>query len=101
MSNDLYETENFKEVGGVGEPISVGTHCMEVGHRLGDFWGLKSVGVDKDGFVLVQVSDGNGGWNVKPFNTNLNKEENRQRLEMACLRYMPDGEIHSVIKVST
>ena len=80
LSNDLYETENFKEVGGVGEPISVGTHCMEVGHRLGDFWGLKSVGVDKDGFVLVQVSDGNGGWNVKPFNTNLNKEENRQRL---------------------
>ena len=36
--------------------------------------------MDKDGFVLVQVSDGNGGWNVKPFNTNLNKEENRQRL---------------------
>lgn len=80
LSNDLYETDNFTEVGGVGEPISVATHCMEVGHRLGDFWGLKSVGVDKDGFVLVEVKDDNGNWTVKPFNTNLNVESNRQRL---------------------
>ncbi|MGO5523560.1 SusC/RagA family TonB-linked outer membrane protein [Phocaeicola plebeius] len=80
LSNDLYETDNFVEVGGVGEPISVATHCMEVGHRLGDFWGLKSVGVDKDGFVLVEVKDDNGNWTVKPFNTNLNVESNRQRL---------------------
>lgn len=80
LSNELYETRNFKEVGGVGEPISVYTHCMEVGHRLGDFWGLKSVGVDKDGFVLVEVKDADGNWVVKPFNTNLNEEGNRQRL---------------------
>lgn len=80
LSNDLYETDNFTEVGGVGEPISVATHCMEVGHSLGDFWGLKSVGVDKDGFVLVEVKDDNGNWTVKPFNTNLNVESNRQRL---------------------
>ena len=80
LSNDLYETDNFTEVGGVGEPISVPTHCMEVGHSLGDFWGLKSVGVDKDGFVLVEVKDDNGNWTVKPFNTNLNVESNRQRL---------------------
>lgn len=37
LSNDLYETDNFQEAGGVGEPISVPTHCMEVGHSLGDF----------------------------------------------------------------
>lgn len=80
LSNDLYETDNFAEVGGVGDPISVPTHAMEVGHRLGDFWGLKSVGVSKDGFVLVEVSDGNGGWVVKEFDTEYNKEENRQRL---------------------
>ena len=60
--NALYETRNFSEVGGVGEPISVATHCMEVGHRLGDFWGLKSVGVDKDGFVLVGAKDADGNW---------------------------------------
>lgn len=80
LSNELYETRNFSEVGGVGEPISVATHCMEVGHRLGDFWGLKSVGVDKDGFVLVEAKDADGNWVVKPFNTNLNEEKNRQRL---------------------
>lgn len=80
LSNDLYETDNFAETGGVGEPISVATHCIEVGHSLGDFWGLKSVGVDEDGFVLVEVKDDDGNWTIKPFNTNLNVEENRQRL---------------------
>lgn len=80
LSNDLYETDNFSEVGGVSDPISVSTHAMEVGHRLGDFWGLKSVGVSKDGFVWVQVSDGNGGWVAKEFDTKYNEEANRQRL---------------------
>ena len=80
LSNDLYETDNFKEEGGVSDPISVPTHAMEVGHRLGDFWGLRSVGVSKDGFVLVQVSDGNGGWVAKEFDTKYNEEKNRQRL---------------------
>lgn len=80
LSNDLYETDNFTEVGGVSDPISVPTHAMEVGHRLGDFWGLRSVGVSKDGFVLVQVSDGNGGWVAKEFDTKYNEEANRQRL---------------------
>lgn len=80
LSNNLYETDNFEEVGGLGDPISVPTHCMEVGSRLGDFWGLKSVGVSKDGVVLVEVSDGNGGWVVKEFDPEYNKEANRQRL---------------------
>ena len=80
LSNTLYETEDFHEVGWISDPISITTHCMEVGNRLGDFWGLKFVGYDKDGFALVEVSDGNGGWVAKPFNTNLNVKENRQRL---------------------
>ena len=80
LSNDLYETDSFQEEGGLSDPISTPTHCMEVGTALGDFWGLKFVGYDKDGFALVEVSDGNGGWTVKPFDTNLNKQENRQRL---------------------
>lgn len=80
LSNDLYETDNFGEVGGVSDPISVPTHAMEVGNRLGDFWGLRSVGVSKDGFVLVEVSDDNGGWVVKEFDTKYNEEKNRQRL---------------------
>jgi len=80
LSNDLYVTDNFTEDGGVGDPISVPTHCLEVGQRMGDFWGLKSVGVSKDGFVLVQVSDGNGGWVAKEFETKYNEEAYRQRL---------------------
>ena len=80
LSNELYETENFQEVGGISDPISVSTHCMEVGHTLGDFYGLKFVGYDKEGFALVEASDGNGGWTVKQFNANLNTRDNRQRL---------------------
>lgn len=80
LNNDLYQTNSFVEVGGLGEPISTATHCIEEGHRLGDFWGLKSVGVDKNGFTLVEVKDADGNWTVKPFNTNLNVQENRQRL---------------------
>ena len=80
LSNDLYETDNFQEEGGLSDPISTSTHCMEVGTALGDFWGLKFVGYDKDGFALVEASDGNGGWTVKQFNPNLNVKENRQRL---------------------
>ena len=83
LSNDLYETDNFQELwpsAGSWDPISTATHCMEVGSTLGDFWGLKFVGYDKDGFALVEASDGNGGWTVKQFNPNLNVKENRQRL---------------------
>nr|WP_319510030.1 SusC/RagA family TonB-linked outer membrane protein [uncultured Draconibacterium sp.] len=81
LSNDLYETDNFMEVGGVSDPISVATHAMEIGEPLGDFWGLRSVGVSKDGFVLVEVFDeATETWSVKEFDTSYNLESNRQRL---------------------
>nr|WP_321357653.1 SusC/RagA family TonB-linked outer membrane protein [uncultured Draconibacterium sp.] len=81
LSNDLYETDNFQEVGGVSDPISVATHAMEIGKPLGDFWGLRSVGVSKDGFVLVEVYDEDTEeWSVKEFDTSYNLESNRQRL---------------------
>lgn len=80
LSNDLYETDNFQEVGGLSDPVSVPTHAIEVGHSMGDFWGLKSVGVSKNGVVLVEVLDGNGGWDVKEFDSKYNEKVNRQRL---------------------
>ena len=80
LSNNLYVTDNFMEVGGLSDPISVPTHCVEVGSRMGDFWGLKSVGVSTNGFPLIEVSDGNGGWVVKEFDTKYNDISNRQRL---------------------
>lgn len=80
LSNALFETDDFHELGGLGEPISVPTHYMEVGHSLGEFWGLKYVGVSENGTPIVQVSDGNGGWTNALFDTSLNVMENRQRL---------------------
>jgi hypothetical protein len=80
LNNDLYETDNFQEVGGISDPVTVASHCMEVGKGLGDIWGLKFVGYDTDGYALVQVSDGNGGWENKRFSTDVNLKENRQRL---------------------
>jgi len=80
VSNDLYVSDNFQELGNAGDPISVPTHCLEKGHQLGDFWGLKSTGVSKNGFVWVQVKDDNGNWVNKEFDTKYNEEKNRQRI---------------------
>jgi len=54
LSNDLYETANEQDQGGLGEPISISTHRMEVGKALGHFYGLKSVGVSENGLWLVE-----------------------------------------------
>lgn len=81
LSNDLYETDNFQELwGGLSDPISLPTHCMETGHTLGDFWGLKSAGVSKNGVVLVEVKDADGNWVAKEWDSSYNLESNRQRL---------------------
>ena len=81
LSNDLYETDNFQELwGGLSDPISLPTHCMEIDHTLGDFWGLKSVGVSKNGVVLVEVKDTDGNWVAKDWDSSYNLESNRQRL---------------------
>jgi hypothetical protein len=50
----LYETANEQDQGGLGEPISISTHRMEVGKELGHFYGLKSVGVSENGLWLVE-----------------------------------------------
>lgn len=54
LSNDLYETVNFRTTGGLGAPISQETHYMEVGKELGHFYMIKSVGVAKRGVFLVE-----------------------------------------------
>lgn len=54
LSNELYETESYMNVGGLGEPISTTTHRMEEGRPLGEFWGLKSVGVSENGLFLIE-----------------------------------------------
>ena len=54
LSNDLYETANFRITGGLDAPISQGTHYMEVGKELGHFYMIKSVGVSERGVFLVE-----------------------------------------------
>jgi TonB-dependent starch-binding outer membrane protein SusC len=54
LSNDLYQTANQHDEGGMGEPISMSTHRLEVGKSIGNYFGLKSVGVSKNGLWLIE-----------------------------------------------
>lgn len=54
LSNDLYETANEEDVAYLGEPISLPTQRREVGKALGQWFGLKSVGVSDKGLWLIE-----------------------------------------------
>lgn len=54
LSNDLYETENYMNTGYLGDPISVPTHRLEVGKSMGNYWGLKSVGISDKGLWMIE-----------------------------------------------
>ena len=58
LSNDLYETANVHAQGGLGQPISQSTHRLEVGKSVGQYYGLKSVGVSEKGLWLIELPDG-------------------------------------------
>jgi len=50
LSNDLYDIKgNYINNGNAGDPISMSTHRLEVGQSIGNFWGLKSVGITYKG----------------------------------------------------
>lgn len=50
LSNDLYDIKgNYINNGNAGDPISMSTHRLEVGQSIGNFWGLKSVGITYNG----------------------------------------------------
>ena len=54
LSNDLYETSNQIDHAYLGEPISLSTQRMEVGRSMGQFYGMKSVGVSENGLWMVE-----------------------------------------------
>ncbi len=54
LSNDLYETANQHDEAWLGEPISIATQRLEVGKPIGNYFGLKSVGVSKNGLWLIE-----------------------------------------------
>ena len=77
LDNDLYEANSFLDQGGLGEPISISTHRMEEGRPLGEFYGLKSVGVSENGLFLIEKPDGEV---VEFSNDQLKNDEYRQYL---------------------
>lgn len=77
LSNDMYESNSFMDTGGLGEPISISTHRMEEGRALGEFYGLKSVGVSENGLFLIEKPDGEV---VEFSNDQLKNDEYRQCL---------------------
>ena len=54
LSNDLYETADYQDIAYLGEPISLPTQRMEVGAPLGQWFGLKAVGVSDKGLWLIE-----------------------------------------------
>lgn len=54
LSNDLYQTANEHNEAGLGEPISISTQRMEVGKPLGQWYGMKSVGVSEKGLWMIE-----------------------------------------------
>lgn len=54
LSNDLYETNSYIDTGYLGEPISLSTQRQEVGQPIGQFYGLKSVGVSENGLWMIE-----------------------------------------------
>lgn len=77
LSNDMYESNSFKDSGGLGEPINISTHRMEEGRALGEFYGLKSIGVSENGLFLIEKPDGEV---VEFSNDQLKNDEYRQYL---------------------
>lgn len=77
LSNDMYESNSFTDSGGLGEPINISTHRMEEGRALGEFYGLKSVGVSENGLFLIEKPDGEV---VEFSNDQLKNDEYRQYL---------------------
>jgi TonB-linked SusC/RagA family outer membrane protein len=54
LSNDLYQTANQHDVAYLGEPISLSTQRLEVGKPLGQWYGMKSVGVSDKGLWMIE-----------------------------------------------
>ncbi|MGE4586951.1 MAG: TonB-dependent receptor [Mangrovibacterium sp.] len=54
LSNDLYETANEHDEAWLGEPITISTHRLEVGKSVGNYFGMKSVGVSENGLWLIE-----------------------------------------------
>ncbi|KAA2243382.1 SusC/RagA family TonB-linked outer membrane protein [Chitinophaga agrisoli] len=59
FSNALYQGAPFQDVAGLPSPGTPGEiQRLQEGHRIGDFYMLRSAGIDKDGSLLAYKKDG-------------------------------------------
>lgn len=58
LSNELYESTNYIDLGYISEPIDVYTHRLEVGQPVDRYFGFKTVGVSENGEWLVELPKG-------------------------------------------
>lgn len=59
LSNDLYQASvPYFTTGWAGSPVTTFTSIVQVGHNIGDFYGFKVTGVDKNGYWIYQEPDG-------------------------------------------
>ncbi|HRO85870.1 MAG TPA: SusC/RagA family TonB-linked outer membrane protein [Niabella sp.] len=59
LSNKDFKLEGgFFYTGSTGEPIQSTTHIVREGEALGNFWGYKSVGIDDNGYWIIEDKDG-------------------------------------------
>ena len=59
LSNDKFINKSgYFYTGYTGEPIQSSTHKIEEGGAIGNFWGYKSIGVDNDGYWIIEGQDG-------------------------------------------
>jgi len=54
LSNALYQTNNYLNTANAGDPISLPTHRLEVGKSIGNYWGMKAVGLSDKGLWMIE-----------------------------------------------
>jgi TonB-linked SusC/RagA family outer membrane protein len=86
LSNELYQSKNELPWGGVGEPISMSTHRLEVGKPVSNFYGFKSVGVNQAGHWLIE--DPTNGKAVELTDNMLNNSSYKQYLGNGLPKYI-------------
>jgi TonB-linked SusC/RagA family outer membrane protein len=86
LSNDLYQvSSNYIYPGSTGEPIQTYTHRLEIGDKIGNFFGYKVVDVDDDGKWIYIDGDGN----TVPYNdfNNMRGTDNKHVLGNGLPKY--------------
>lgn len=77
LSNDLYETKNYLNTGIAGDPVSLPTHRLEVGKSMGNYWGMKSVGISDNGLWMIENPETK---EAKEFSADMLNDNYRQYL---------------------